>query len=610
MKLSKTLLATSIISILSLSLSGCGGSDDESPSKNEFVKTIKVIDGYLSEAEICIDENKNGICETSEKAGYTKEDGSFSLTETQLNLPIIANVISGKTKDSDISGLPVLQSYSMIASGQESVVTPFTTLAKRKNISTSALASELELPESVIAGDYIELKEDDTDGIKAHYIARALAAAKMPTDLDIVDKIVKESKTRILHSVNNNTLLELDNKLLIIDSDGKFVEKEQIKNLEQHLVEKNSWHNGSLNTHFLLEDGVQKVSFKDGSIHFYHNDGNVKESIKYQLEGNKLYTIIDNQKDESDEFVYTSDKLLLSIAEGVGDLIFWTEDDLSGSFSASNMTEDMFKGKTWYYLADDSTNGQPKIVLIELSFSNKEMVIIKEGDEVQEGTWSIVSETNEFGTHANLEIELSTGDDPMSLMLVTEGNELLLTSEGENKDQYSILTKDKDIIHGIYDVAFDVGPDIDIPPENVCKNPILWNGPISIQITLDAGRNKVIFQDEIPDSGTPAYHFEFDYGLRAEILDIDVEDLRSGAIFTYSGESKAANIGMSSYIGYMNPPTLFNDPLIYTAAFTLPNGDVITEKFVSDDIELPNFNFEILDCQDTGYYEFKIENYK
>ncbi|HIF9373781.1 TPA: hypothetical protein ACX6RV_003991 [Photobacterium damselae] len=611
MQLSKTFLATSIISIFTLS--GCGGGDNDNklPIVDNATKTIKVIDGYLSDAEICVDINANTVCEKSEIIGHTKSDGSFQLTKTQSNYPIIANIISGKTKDSDIDGLAVLQSYSMYALESDIVVTPFTTLAKIKNISISDLASELELPEDVISGDYIALKKHNSDGIKAHYIARALAAAKMPMDVSTINEIINESKRRILHSINNNTLDELDNKLLIINDDGKFIEQVQIKDLEQHLVKKDNWHNGSLNSQLLSNDGIQKVSFKDGLMHFYHDTGTIEESIKYKLENNKLYAMIDNQKDESDEFVYASEKLLLSVADGIGDLIFWTEDDLSDSFNASNMTLEMFKGKTWYYLADDSTDSNPSFALIQLIFSNDndQTVIIKEGNETQKGAWSIVSVTDGLGTHTNLNIDLKDSSDPMSLALVTNANDLLLTSEISNKNQYSLLTKNEDLAEGLYDIVSMNEPDIEIPPENkVCKNPILWDGPISFESKLEAGRNKVISFNEIPNTGLPNYYLVYHYGINSDDLGFDFDDLPNGKEIIYTGEKKEAVIGVNASLSYSK---LFEDPLEYTFKFTLPNGDIIEERVITSiNGDMPSLYFKITNCDGSGYYDFEIRDYK
>ncbi len=62
------LLAASV----ALALTGCGGSDSNSSNGNtapveNTQAVIKAIDGYLVDAEVYIDRNKNGVADSGEK---------------------------------------------------------------------------------------------------------------------------------------------------------------------------------------------------------------------------------------------------------------------------------------------------------------------------------------------------------------------------------------------------------------------------------------------------------------------------------------------------------------------------------------------------------------
>ena len=98
----------------------------------------EVIDGYISGAEIFIDQNFNFIKDSGEYSTTTNTDGSFliniddtSLFECLKNRPIIANVPVGAV-DSTLG--EVTKAYQMILpsisdTGNSSiVVSPFTSL--------------------------------------------------------------------------------------------------------------------------------------------------------------------------------------------------------------------------------------------------------------------------------------------------------------------------------------------------------------------------------------------------------------------------------------------------------------------------------------------------
>jgi hypothetical protein len=71
------------LSISSLLLfSACDNIDYS--STDDKTKTINgiAVDGYLENSKVCLDINKDGICNNNEPSSVTSEDGKFSLTTT------------------------------------------------------------------------------------------------------------------------------------------------------------------------------------------------------------------------------------------------------------------------------------------------------------------------------------------------------------------------------------------------------------------------------------------------------------------------------------------------------------------------------------------------
>ncbi|WP_318438211.1 hypothetical protein [Photobacterium leiognathi] len=92
--MTKTKLYLAMAAALTLTACG-GGSSSEEASPTETVTTekevttkeYKAIDGYLVNADIYVDRNKNKIADEDEKLDQvTGEEGQFSLDEAELNI--------------------------------------------------------------------------------------------------------------------------------------------------------------------------------------------------------------------------------------------------------------------------------------------------------------------------------------------------------------------------------------------------------------------------------------------------------------------------------------------------------------------------------------------
>ena len=178
--------------ILTISLTGCGSSDDKSTSASNsdsgaivtdafgnkyggaaITITGKVIDGYLIDALVCVDANDNDRCDSTDPSSTTDSKGDYSISvpktikDKQYNL--LALVKANKTTDSDWPNQPIEKGYSLSAPWDSNTITPFTTMVVgvMKDGSYSKALAEEQVKEHLkidfIDKDYIAMKSAVTD---------------------------------------------------------------------------------------------------------------------------------------------------------------------------------------------------------------------------------------------------------------------------------------------------------------------------------------------------------------------------------------------------------------------------------------------------------------
>ena len=185
--LRRTDLALSVLSLVAL-LSACGGGSgdsttDDIPTPQSIAQTVRVIDGPIKGALVCLDANRNGACDAGEVSGTTDADGNVTLdvpTADAGKHPVLA-LVGTDAVDAD-SG-PVTVAYSLRAPADKpAVVSPLTTLvaAQAEDSGTSSdeaarlLAEKLRLSASLFA-DFS--KATDDAGKLAANIARTVVVA-------------------------------------------------------------------------------------------------------------------------------------------------------------------------------------------------------------------------------------------------------------------------------------------------------------------------------------------------------------------------------------------------------------------------------------------------
>ncbi len=129
----KTTAGTEIVQItgvgnnsFTLSCSGSGGNRSSTVTVEGYRETDGVVvDGYISGAEVCIDENSNFLCDSSEFSTTSDNDGKFKLRYIDGSLVSIG----GTDLDSQIILENYLISHKMTGYTEFKVVTPVTSVA-------------------------------------------------------------------------------------------------------------------------------------------------------------------------------------------------------------------------------------------------------------------------------------------------------------------------------------------------------------------------------------------------------------------------------------------------------------------------------------------------
>jgi len=224
----KKLLVVALGLSSSIALVGCGGSDDNSgqaTAPTPVFYNIKVIDGYLTNAQVWLDIDGNKQLDSNEPSVLSGDGGIAKLNVTNIDNPeqysTYAKIIFGQTVDED-SG-PVTHDYLMSAPPGELAVTPLSTLvsieieqntdgtetveelAAIKLAAIAKVASDFGIQESDVLSDYIANTSASTA-----YVAENIVSSKiLPDDENELTLVIVDD------SADANTF----NKLVAVVSD-------------------------------------------------------------------------------------------------------------------------------------------------------------------------------------------------------------------------------------------------------------------------------------------------------------------------------------------------------------------------------------------------------
>ncbi len=420
---------------LALVLSGCSDSDgSNTPLPDDGILgstdsvTVKVIDGYLVNAEVYVDRNENGLPEASEKlSALTDVNGEIVLDQSDAVYPLIVRAIAGKTYDQDKAGR-LTETYELTAKAGSETVTPFSTAAKAQSMTVSELAASLNLPESVVSGDYVADSSDDA--ITTHLYARSLAQYLSSDSSTLEATSMEAALTEINDAVA--TISESEKAGKYVDNTGTV--QDMPPSLEEFLVG-STFSMVSTNSYWFADDGgALSVSFAADTLSF---DGETV-SVTY---GNNGYVAA--EFDVNEEVAYRGDDLAL-VFTNENDLNLYSKTtDFASGFTAMTATAEMFSGKTFYYVADNSTTETPTPVYTTFVFNADDTLTIQQDNAEYTAYWSIDND--------KLWLESMPEGSDWYISPVFDENSMIVGYEGSDSKTIPVFfIKNKDMADSLY----------------------------------------------------------------------------------------------------------------------------------------------------------------
>lgn len=223
-------------------LAGCGGGGGDADVITPKAKlNATVIDGYLKDATVWLDVNKNFELDDNEPFAISGSAGKVAIDVTGIEnpsaYPLVAQAEKGKTVD-ESTGNFVTHNFVMSAPQGERSITPLSTLVHlhlAQNTNTdefsvklseakNAVAASLGLDKDDILGDYIEGSKDDVLYAAENIVASGLLpeeaselkniSNKSTGHSEFTDNIssVNEVIKQLIEHVNSNDEISFDDQ--------------------------------------------------------------------------------------------------------------------------------------------------------------------------------------------------------------------------------------------------------------------------------------------------------------------------------------------------------------------------------------------------------------
>lgn len=441
------LLAASV----ALALTGCGGSNDSNGNAlNNASTNVKVLDGYLVNAEVYVDRNGNNVADANEKLEkLTDENGVISIKNEDTKYSLIVRAIAGKTYDTDKGGR-LTQTTEMMATAGSDVVTPFTTLAAVKEITIDELAAELNLPKELIAGDYVAgktVQDTKQDAQKVHAVARSVTSelgSSIEASKKESDQLLKQSGDIVKavdEAINNSQ--QLDDIVITFDDAGKAVINDMPPTVKEYFVGSDkTFYSISTNEVYFRREGLSKLTFAANEVTVTDDNGK-PETFPIEFTTNGFKT-----SDGIDEAIYMSDAFSLVVTPD-DDMIFYTQTNIDNGYTAITATDAAYRGKTFYHMWDDSTTDNADPDFVTIAFAKEgDAVTITEGTKTWKQTWKIENEALVISGNDMMD------DDSDWVLHPTTISDKDFTVHYEGKSNENIpyfFTDNKALAQGIYD---------------------------------------------------------------------------------------------------------------------------------------------------------------
>lgn len=251
--ISKKLLLALSISVLT----ACGGNSSSSTSTDTGASTVTLTgnaaDGYLRNANVCLDINGNALCDAGEPSTTTGAGGSYTLNVTEAQkaaYPVIVEAIKDQTIDEDNPDTTISQSYTLAAPAGQSFVSPMSLLVYNAMRTNAALSVDeaanqvriaMQLPDGTdLLADYVAGEQTDIHTLAQSItvvLANALAQAQTnagesglseeqygPVLNSILNKIGEQSSNIVgANDPTTITIISANDDISALVSDGETI---------------------------------------------------------------------------------------------------------------------------------------------------------------------------------------------------------------------------------------------------------------------------------------------------------------------------------------------------------------------------------------------------
>lgn len=245
----RTLTAITVASFIT----ACGSSsndsnstadtDEQQPTPSTQSISGVTADGYLVNAKVCLDINRNGTCEDDEPTATSEQEGKFNIENVAADIDasqysIIVEVIAGETIDEDNPGVVIEKGYRLTApEGVSDFISPISTLVSstmnaNDNLSLEEAKAAIEEKLGVsdtdvdIMKDYVAAKQTGDEAeeyervhqvaqVVANVIANSIAESEEAGENDAENDL---SRTEILNAIEEKVAEQVDEIVSAIDS--------------------------------------------------------------------------------------------------------------------------------------------------------------------------------------------------------------------------------------------------------------------------------------------------------------------------------------------------------------------------------------------------------
>ncbi len=180
------------MSLLPMLLIAC--SDEQTNTAATADVTVTVLDGYLYNADVCLDVTGDKRCDMPAQSTNTRGQTTFSINAADNeDYRVLVNVNAGQTVDQDDPDQTVATSYQLRGILGQSIATPMTTIVSKlanddyseKNLQGLETLMKVAIAQRTstlsLFVDYLASSHEDADEVAA---AGRAVAAQLPVEFD------------------------------------------------------------------------------------------------------------------------------------------------------------------------------------------------------------------------------------------------------------------------------------------------------------------------------------------------------------------------------------------------------------------------------------------